>query len=140
MSAQARRVLTGAALLVATAMLAGYLGYVLHKPGETAASFEPGAATSTSVIFPGTETDHVGAGVFRVPDEAPPGTYAVTATDNTYGCAWKRRSALNSKPKSIIESDSFNKSGFGTFTVSSTDRYLELIGHCTWTLADTAKR
>lgn len=114
------------------------IGYIFKARTTAApAQFEqPGPAATPGKAFPGARINWVGAGVFKVPAQVAPGTYIVTATGNTFGCAWIRLKADSGRPKDVIDSGTVNRGGFGQFTVGGSDRVLKLLGDCTWAKTD----
>lgn len=118
------------------AIPASFIGYARGGgPGTDTASFQEVTSSPGRAVFPGAQVNYTGSGTFKVPDQAPPGTYMLTAASNTYGCSWKRLKSLDGKLRSTIDGRLFNKSGFDTFTVARTDRYVMFIGDCTWRLS-----
>jgi len=112
----------------------GAAGGYAFKAGTTAktASFEtPATVVVASKVFPGTRTTWVGGGTFRVPLQVPPGGYVVTGS-GTFGCSWFRLSATDNQLRSVIASGSVSRGGVDEFTVVPGDRFLRLLGDCTW--------
>lgn len=119
----------------------GIIGYALPHPTASGAQFEqPTPAAAPQTAFPGARINWVGSGTFRVPAQATPGTYIVTASGLTFGCSWIRLKADDDKPKSVIDSGTVNRGGFGQFTVAASDRVLKLLGDCTWAALDEEGR
>jgi hypothetical protein len=114
------------------APLGGLVGWAV-KPAPASATFEQPAPTAIAErAFPGTRISYVGAGTFQVPAQVIPGTYIVTASGLTFGCAWIRLKADDDRPKSVIDEGSVSRGGFDRFTVGPSDRVLKLLGDCTW--------
>lgn len=109
-------------------------GYAAHEiTAKPAAQFEPAAvAVAPQKAFPGARISYSGSGTFQVPGQVAPGTYMVTASGLTFGCAWERLKSVDDKPKSVIDSGAVNRGTFGQFTVSPSDKLLRLSGDCTW--------
>lgn len=122
-----------AAVWVIVGLLVGGAGVWALKPTVAAASFEqPALDVVPQAAFPGARISYVGSGLFRVPSQVPPGAYIVAASGKTFGCSWVRLSADDGKPKSEIDSGVANPGGFDRFTVAGSDRFLQLVGDCTW--------
>jgi hypothetical protein len=67
------------------------------------------------------------AGTYQVGVEMAPGTYATTGSSH---CYWARLRGNSGEFGDIIAND--NVQGQGSFSVRSTDGYVELSGTCTW--------
>lgn len=113
-------------------VVGGVVGFAVHRTPSSAAQFEASPLAAPAVQFPGARINYVGSGTYRVPSQVAPGTYVFTATGNTFGCTWERLKADDDKPKSIIDSGSVNRGGFGQFSVKPGDRVVKMIGDCTW--------
>lgn len=121
----------GAFLLVATIVaLLGSLGaFTRDTAGGEFVTTPPPAAGAD--LFPGMAVSFTGSGKFRVPEQAPPGEYAVTSTSGTFGCSWWILKADDGKPRSEISAGTFNRAGFDTLTIPASARWLKLLGDCT---------
>jgi hypothetical protein len=112
--------------------LLGYVGRKTQEPASGGELVAPQAAVVAGSAFPGAEIDYVGKGTWKVPGEAPPGTYALAAPSSTVTCGWQRLKAVDDKPKSVIDEGSVGRGEFGKFTISPADEAIRLIGACTW--------
>lgn len=111
---------------------AGY-GLRAGTSHPSAATFQaPDGAPVPQKDFPGAEISHFGAGTWRVPAQAPLGTYLVTATDTSMGCIWKRLKVNDGKPKSEIASGTVTRGELNEVTLEEGDHWLVLGGHCSW--------
>lgn len=119
-----------AALWVIVSLPVGYA--VGHNTRASAAQFAQPVTVVQEQAFPGAEILHVGRGTWAVPAEAPPGSYQVTATGNTFGCSWWRLKANDDRLKSVIDSGTVSRGGLGEITVDPGDKFLKLSGDCTW--------
>jgi hypothetical protein len=108
------------------------VGYAVRGSDGSAQFEQVDPAAVPEKAFPGVRINYVGGGTFKVPAQVTPGTYIVTASGLTFGCAWIRLKADDDKPKSVIDSGTVNRGGFDRFTVGSGDRVLKLLGDCTW--------
>lgn len=118
---------------VLLALVGGALGgHYLTPERPSAATFSvPGDVAARPPAFPGMAVSFTGSGKFRVPEQAPPGEYAVTSTSGTFGCSWWILKADDGKPKSEISAGTFNRAGFDTLTIPASARWLKLLGDCT---------
>lgn len=107
-------------------------GYAFHPSSAPAPSWQETALPAANEMPAGIRINYIGAGMFAVPDQLTPGTYIVTATGNTFGCYWGRLKATDGKVKSIVDSGTVSRGGFGQFTVQRADKAVKLIGDCTW--------
>lgn len=132
-----RRAIAYCVALLLLGILAGAIGSAgLFDRGGNDAAFVTAPVGARPAAFPGMEIDYVGSGKFHVPDQAPPGEYAVTSTSGTFGCSWWVLKADDSKPKSEITAGTFNRAGFDTFVIPVSARWLKLMGRCTLTRAE----
>ena len=114
--------------------MAAPTGYAFgHGRASSAAQFDqPPLPAARVTVFPGAHINWSGAGRYTVPDQAPPGVYLVAAGKSVFGCTWMRRSADDNKPKSEIETGTFNAGASGTVTIARSDAVFELAGDCWW--------
>ncbi len=106
-------VLGGLLVVAIVVALLGPLGAFTRDGGGEFVATPPTAERADP--FPGMEVDYVGSGKFKVPEQAPPGEYAVTSTSGTFGCSWWVLKADDGKPKSEITAGTFNRAGFDSF-------------------------
>jgi len=135
-----KRIGTGTLILATCGVLAGMAvsgaaGWQIR--GETPQAEYHAGAPATVIVpatLPGAVTVHVGEGTYRVPQQIAPGTYEVAARGQIRDCTWSRRRDLGTAGKSILAGSQIKRNDKDQFiTVATTDRWLVLIGECTWT-------
>jgi hypothetical protein len=119
------------------ALVGGILGWVGNSAqhSEDVGTFQSAQQTVVARVpeLPsGVRLNWVGSGLFKTPSEMAPGGYIVTATGNTFGCAWETRKANDEKPKSVIDSGTVARGSLAQFSITPSTRVIRLIGDCTW--------
>jgi len=122
-----------ASLLGMIAMGVGLVaGWQIHgEPATKAATPAPAVTVTVPVELPGMTMMRQGAGTYRVPQQVPPGVYAVGARSRVTDCWWSRRLDLGTSGKSIIASGQIKRDDRDLLlVVQRGDRYLRLLGDC----------
>lgn len=110
-------------------MVAGPVyAFTVNRPASAASFDTPGPAATPGREWPGMSALYGGQGTFKVPAQASPGRYNVSAGSTIQGCAWTL--ASGSKPKDVIDQGSMNRGGFATFTITGEVRTVTLQGDC----------